>query len=56
MKVNIKDFNVNMEVKSKGIEFEIRTPDGKKQLGDVFLTNTGIVWCKGKTKFKNESK
>lgn len=48
MKVNIKEFNVNMEVKSSGIEFEVRTADDKNQLGDCYLTMSGLVWCKGK--------
>ncbi len=49
MQVNIKSFDVNMQVKSNGIEFEVRTPDGTTQLGDCYLTMTGLVWCKGKT-------
>jgi len=53
MKIGIKKFNVNMDVKSTGIEFEIRSPDGSQQLGDCYLTMTGLVWCKGKTKKKN---
>jgi hypothetical protein len=49
MQVNIKSFDVNMQVKSNGIEFEVRTPDGATQLGDCYLTMTGLVWCNGKT-------
>ena len=49
MKVNIKSFDVNMEVKSNGIEFEVRSADGATQLGDCYLTMTGLVWCNGKT-------
>ena len=49
MQVSIKSFDVNMEVKSNGIEFEVRTADGSSQLGDCFLTMTGLVWCNGKT-------
>jgi hypothetical protein len=49
MKVNIKSFDVNMEVKSNGIEFEVRSTDGLNQLGDCYLTMTGLVWCSGKT-------
>lgn len=49
MKVNIKSFDVNMEVKSNGIEFEVRSTDGVNQLGDCYLTMTGLVWCNGKT-------
>lgn len=53
MKVWIKKFDVNMEVKSKGIEFEIRTPDDEHQLGDCYVTMTGLIWCKGKTEKNN---
>jgi hypothetical protein len=48
MKVKIKSFDVAMDVKSNGIEFEVRSPDNKTQLGDCFLTMTGLVWCEGK--------
>jgi hypothetical protein len=47
MQVNIKSFDVNMQVKSNGIEFEVRTADGATQLGDCYLTMTGLVWCDG---------
>jgi hypothetical protein len=53
MNVNIKSFDVKMDVKNKGIEFEVRSPDGKTQLGDCYLTKTGLIWCPGKTKKKN---
>lgn len=52
MKVTIKSFDVAMEVKNKGIEFEVRSPDGE-HLGDVVLTKSGLVWCKGRTDPKN---
>lgn len=53
MKVFIKEFGLDMEVKNRGIELEIRSPDGKKQLGDLVLTKTQIIWCKGKTSREN---
>ncbi|MCY3020283.1 MAG: hypothetical protein NTW87_14795 [Planctomycetota bacterium] len=49
MKVVIKKFTVDMEVKSKGIEFEVRHPDDSGQVGDCYLTMSGLVWCEGKT-------
>ena len=49
MKVLIKEFGLDMEVKSRGIELEIRSPDGRKQLGDLVVTKSQIIWCKGKT-------
>ena len=55
MKVRIKDFKVDMEVKNTGIEFEVR--DNKDDfLGDCFVTKTGITWCQGKTKQENGKK
>jgi len=53
MKVWIKSFDVEMQVKQSGIELEVRTPDGKTQLGDCYATMTGLVWCKGKVTKKN---
>ena len=49
MEVKIKKFDVNMLVKSNGIELEVRTPDGQSQMGDCYVTMTGLVWCKGRT-------
>ena len=49
LKVLIKSFDINMEVKSKGIEFEVRKADGTSQLGDCYLTKTGLTWCEGQT-------
>lgn len=48
MKVWIKSFDVGMGVKSKGVEFEVRSADDKDQLGDCYLTMTGLIWSKGK--------
>ena len=49
MDVRIKDFNVGMSVKSAGVEFEVKAPGGGKQLGDCYVTMTGLTWCQGKT-------
>ena len=48
MKVNIKALNIPLNLGSKGTEFEINGTDGK-QIGDLFVTNTKIIWCQGKT-------
>ena len=42
-----------MEVKTKGIEFDVYTPNGKEHLGDFILTKTGVIWCQGKTSREN---
>ncbi|UFZ04163.1 hypothetical protein LQG66_34065 [Bradyrhizobium ontarionense] len=55
MEVRIKDFNVEMEVKTKGIEFEVRDNDGSF-LGDCYITKTGLEWCNGKISQGNGKK
>ena len=55
MKVSIKSFDVNMEVKSSGIEFEVRATDGTF-LGDCYWTMTGLIWCQGKKDKQNGEK
>ena len=49
MKVKIKDFNVQMDVKQSGIEFEIHDNEDK-HLGDLVITNANVIWCKGRTR------
>jgi hypothetical protein len=48
MIVHVKSFDVEMEIKNKGVELEIRDTDGTF-LGDLIVTKTQIIWCKGKT-------
>lgn len=48
MKVNIKDFNVAMEIKNNGIELEVRETEGS-HLGDLVITKTQVIWCPGRT-------
>ena len=43
MKVSIKRFNVTMDVKTSGVEFEVRTPNGKTHLGDLVLTKSKLI-------------
>ena len=52
MKVQIKKFGVDMEVKNAGIEFQVNGNDGN-QLGDCYVTKTGLIWCRGKTQKTN---
>ena len=52
MKVSIKQFDVAMDVKTNGIEFEVYDNDDNF-LGDCILTKTGLIWCGGKTTRKN---
>ena len=52
MDVSIKAFDVDMKVKNKGIELDIYDTQGT-HLGDLVVTKTKLVWCKGKTLPKN---
>ena len=52
MRVSIKSFDVGMEVKNNGIEFEVYDNAGNFQ-GDCYLTKTGLIWCQGKKPKKN---
>ena len=49
MKVSIKDFGLDLDVKTKGMMLDVRSPDGKKFLGDSKVTKTSLTWCKGKS-------
>ncbi|RMF81204.1 MAG: hypothetical protein D6744_07435 [Planctomycetota bacterium] len=52
MNVRIKKFEIEMELKNKGVELEIR--DTKNVfLGDLVVTKTKLIWCRGKTSPKN---
>ena len=37
-----------MEIKKKAMELEIRLPK-KEQLGDLYIGQSGIEWCVGRT-------
>ena len=53
MKVQFKDLGVDMQVKSS--ELQISDPSGK-QVGDLIVTQTKIIWCKGRTRRENGKK
>lgn len=55
MQVKIKSFDVAMDLKNRGIELEIRDPSGRF-LGDLVVTKTTLIWCKGKTLRANGKK
>lgn len=55
MKVSIKDFAVSMEIKNKGIELDVYSTEGQ-HLGDLVITKTGLIWCKGRTSPTNGTK
>ena len=53
MKVSIKDLSVDMEIKNNGVELDVYSPDGSQHLGDLIVTKSGLIWCKGRTGRKN---
>ena len=48
MKVKVKEFGLDLDVKTKGMVLDIYSPDGKRHLGDIQITKTGLTWCNGK--------
>jgi len=52
MKVFIKDLRVGMEIKTAGVELEVRDTQDN-HLGDLVITKTKLVWCKGRTQPQN---
>ena len=52
MQVSIKTFDVHMDVKNNGIEFEVYG-NNDEFWGDLILTKSGLTWCKGKTSRSN---
>lgn len=46
-RVSIKNLSVDMDIKNKGLELDVY--DGDTHLGDLYVTKTGLVWCRGKT-------
>ena len=52
MQVKIKDFTVDMEIKNKGMEIGVFSPQGKHR-GDLIVTKTSLIWCSGRTSRKN---
>jgi hypothetical protein len=52
VKVSIKDFDVAMEIKNNGVELEVYDTGGA-HLGDLIITKTKLIWCKGSTRRKN---
>lgn len=48
MKVHVKDMAVDMEVKTKGIEFGVWDNNDTFR-GDCIVNKTGLIWCQGKT-------
>ena len=52
MKVWIKDFDVEMELKNNGIELDVADPQGN-HIGDLIVTKTQLIWCQGRIRRAN---
>ena len=53
MKTFVKDLTgCRLDIKSKGIEIDVSDPSDKHQ-GDLWVTNTKLIWCRGKKKREN---
>ena len=52
MQVTIKSFDVKMELKNNGVELAIHDNQGNLK-GDLILTRSKIIWCKGKQTRRN---
>lgn len=48
MKVVFKRFDVQMELKNKGIEIDVLDTSGK-HIGDLVINKTKVIWCPGRT-------
>ncbi len=55
MKVEIKQFNVAMELKNSGIELEVKDTQGNHR-GDLIVNKTSLIWCEGRQRRENGSK
>jgi hypothetical protein len=52
MNVNIKEFDVEMELKNRGIELDVYD-NNENHRGDLIVTKTRLIWCPGKTHREN---
>ncbi len=55
MQVKIKNFDVQMHIKKKGIELAV-SDSGGKHLGDLVINQKYLTWCKGRTRRKTGKK
>ena len=53
MNVGVKSFDVDMVLKNKGIELAVYATDNTSHLGDLVVTKTKLIWCKGKKTRQN---
>lgn len=54
MKIEIKKLGLNSEIHKGGMELGVYFRNKFK--GDLYITQTGLIWCPGKTAKKNGKK
>jgi hypothetical protein len=52
VRVFIKEFDVEMELKNNGVELDVSDPHGN-HIGDLIVTKTKLIWCQGRTRGAN---
>jgi hypothetical protein len=52
MNVSVKSLKVEMSLKNKGMELEVRNNEGDF-LGDMVINKRGLTWCQGRTSVQN---
>lgn len=52
MKITTR-INRDIPVKTKGITFSIDSPNGRVHFGNLTLTKTKLIWCRGTTSREN---
>lgn len=48
MNVWITELNAEQQLKNKGMQLDIYSPDGETRLGDLTVTKSKLIWCAGK--------
>jgi len=52
MKVWVKQFDLDMEIKARGIELAVYSSDGKKHKGYLVVKKNKLIWCRVKQKLQ----
>lgn len=53
MQVTIKSFDLDIDIKNKGIELDVYSADGSDHLGDLVITKSQVIWCDGRKSREN---
>lgn len=53
VEVSIKSIGTSVPIRNNGIEIDVAKPNGKGRHGDLIITKTGLIWCKGRATREN---